>query len=381
MALGECVELRSRVVRAHDQLGEAVCAVAAAKVGDLLEPALDLLEAAGLGLERVEEPAELHSHLAERQLGAAQSLPGGGKLGCDPLEWGHGPLGARDEVRPTFAVVGRDRRDGARSPRCELGQVAEALACGSELVLLAGLEPLGVGGERPELVEPRLEGGGVACQLVVCPACRGELAPGAAGGARRLGHAREGVEHRKLVGRPREPPLLELPAHRQQRFDDLRDVLPRGAPAPGIGTGPAVGEDPSGKDERVLALRPQLGELAEHVGVGKVELRLDVGLLGRRADQPRLAARPEQEADRVREDRLSRTGLAGDRIQPRVELELGLADEDQVLDTQAPEHPGIVRRPPDASDCRFQRCRLRTRPQAAPALWVGTHPSALEINL
>ena len=164
--------------------------------------------------------------------------------------------------------------------------------------------------------------------------------------AARAVSARAGVrvERRELVGGPREPALLELAAHREQRLDRSRDVLARGAPAPGVGARPPVGEDPPREHERLLALGAELGELAERLVVGQVELGLDVGLVRRRPDQRRLAARAEQEPDRVREDRLPRAGLAGDRVQPRVELELGLPDQDEVLDAQPPEHPAIVRR-------------------------------------
>ena len=90
--------------------------------------------------------------------------------------------------------------------------------------------------------------------------------------------------------------------------------------------------------QRVLVLRPELGELLELVR--QVELRLDVGLRGGRADERVVALRAEQEADRLREDRLPRAGLAGDRVQPGRELELRLADEHEVLDAQSAEHRG-----------------------------------------
>ncbi len=107
---------------------------------------------------------------------------------------------------------------------------------------------------------------------------------------------------------------------------------------------------PSAKTRRetrsaVLVLRPQLGERLELVA-GQVELRLDVRLLAGRADERVVALRAEQQAERLREDRLARARLAGDRVQPRRELELRLADEDEVLDAQPPEHAAIVDRGP-----------------------------------
>ena len=73
-----------------------------------------------------------------------------------------------------------------------------------------------------------------------------------------------------------------------------------------------------------------------------VELCLDVRLLAGGADQRRVAARPEQQPDRVREDRLAGSRLAGDRVQAAVELDLGLLNEDEVRDPQRPEHAAMV---------------------------------------
>ena len=146
-----------------------------------------------------------------------------------------------------------------------------------------------------------------------------QLAPGAARVADHLGGAGERVEHGELIARSREPPLLELAAHREQALDRGGHVLARGAPAPGVGARAPVGEDPARDDERLLTLRPQLGERSERVGVRQVELGLDVRLAARRPDRRRVAARSEQQPDRVREDRLAGAGLAGDRVQALVE--------------------------------------------------------------
>src|SRR6185437_4196137 len=87
----------------------------------------------------------------------------------------------------------------------------------------------------------------------------------------------------------------------------------------------------------------KLFERAEQLAVRQVELRLDVRLAAGRADQRRLALRAEQEADRAGEDGLPGAGLAGDRVQAAVELELGAADEDEVVDPEPAQHGFIVR--------------------------------------
>ena len=77
----------------------------------------------------------------------------------------------------------------------------------------------------------------------------------------------------------------------------------------------------------------QLGVLEEPVG--HVELRLDVRLARGRADGTGIALDAEQQADRLREDRLAGSGLAAEDVEPCGELELDLANQDEVLDPEA----------------------------------------------
>ena len=58
---------------------------------------------------------------------------------------------------------------------------------------------------------------------------------------------------------------------------------------------------------------------------------------------PRGIASPaEEQPETGHHHRLAGAGLAGDGVQPRREVELGLPDEDEVLDAQPSQHPGIV---------------------------------------
>ena len=66
----------------------------------------------------------------------------------------------------------------------------------------------------------------------------------------------------------------------------------------------------------------------------RLELGLDVRIGALRAHERGVPTRSEQQPDGLREDRLPRAGLTGDRVQTRSELELGLADEDEVLDAK-----------------------------------------------
>ena len=253
----------------------------------------------------------------------------------------------------SVAVVRRERRRRRGRPLGELGDVPVPLALGAQLLLLTRLHPVGVLDERAQLREPGLGERGVRRQLVV-PAARGlELAPRrprrrAAG---ELLFPAEAVEHLELVGRLRQPALLELARHRDDALDGRCDVLSSGGASPRVGARPAVGEDAAGDDERVLVLRPQLGELLELLR--EVELRLDVRLLAGGADVRVVALRAEQEAERLGEDRLPGAGLPCDRVQPGRELELGLTDEDEVLDAEPPEHAAIVDPRADAAHSSF----------------------------
>ena len=114
--------------------------------------------------------------------------------------------------------------------------------------------------------------------------------------------------------------------------------LTRRRTAPGVCAGSPVGEDPPGEHEAVLAVGPQLGERPEHLVVDGAELGLDVSLVARSPDQRRVTARTEQQADRVREDRLAGSGLARDRRKLVVEHQLRLVDQHEVLDPQRPQH-------------------------------------------
>src|SRR5439155_7698377 len=142
----------------------------------------------------------------------------------------------------------------------------------------------------------------------------------------------------ELVRRPRESTLLELTRHGDQPLAAGGAILASCAPAPRVGTGTAVGEHPAGQHEAVLILRSQLGQrlhaLLLEQPLRKLELRLDIGLVRAGTDESGVALRAEEEADCLGEDRLSRPGLAGDRVQARPGREVGLSNENEVLDAE-----------------------------------------------
>jgi len=223
--------------------------------------------------------------------------------------------------------------------------VAKPLALGAKLRLGAGLQPFRVVDERTELGDALLTRGRAVPQVVEPPSRSRDLSPGDS----RLGapHSvfRIRVEDGELERRTREPALLELTRHRDRPFRRRRHVLARRRTSPRIGARAAVPEDAAREHDAGLVLRPQLGE---HVRRLAVELDLDVRLRRGRPDHRRVGACPEQEPDRLGEDRLPGPGLARDRIQTQCEVELRLADEDEILDAQAAEH-----RTPDGTAGRW----------------------------
>ncbi len=336
-------QLGARVGGAVEQLLVGRAAEPPLRVGDPVEPGLQLLEAARLRLERGEECVQVGRDLAQPQLGVAQLVAGALELRREPLQRRHRPLGEPDEPGGSLAVVGRERVRGGRSALGELGDMAKPLALAAQRLLAARLHPLGVLDERVELGEPRLRERCVRRQLLVAPSRGQQLPPG---GARlappaQLLLAAEPVEHLELVCRPREPPLLELARHGDHPLDGGADVLACRRAAPRIRARAPVAEDAAGDEQRVLVLGPELDERLQllRVVLEQVELRLDVRLRPGRADERIVALRPEQEPDRLGQDRLPRTGLAGDRVEPGRELQLRLPDQHEVLDAQPSQHP------------------------------------------
>ena len=154
--------------------------------------------------------------------------------------------------------------------------------------------------------------------------------------------SREGVEDVELVRGPRETPLLELSRHRDQPLGRRGKVFACDRASPCVCTGAAVGEDPPRERQARLVLRLQVGERRDLAVVeeafGYLQLGLDVRLASCGPDRGRVALDAEQQPDRLREDRLARPGLAAEDVQTGNELELGLANEDEVLDPEAAQH-------------------------------------------
>ncbi len=311
---------------------------------DPVEPLLDLGDARRIGVERVREAMEVARDVAETDDDVPELRGGGLELRREPLERGERPLRRGGERAGAIAVVRVECRDRSRSALAELRDVTGALALRTQCLLFACRDALGVLDQRRELLEPGALGIGPPLELV--PASRRRLerpprlacvrSPGPLVGPR------EGVEEFELVRRSREAPLRELPGEREEALGPGDDVLARDAAAPGVRPRAAIRRDAARDDETGLVVRAEVAKRLEALLVEEplrnVELGLDVCLAAVGADRGGVPLRAEQEPDRLRDDRLPRAGLAGERDEPRCELELGLADEDEVLDPQSTQH-------------------------------------------
>src|SRR2546423_1098169 len=168
-----------------------------------------------------------------------------------------------------------------------LGPEKEPPPLGTERVLVRGPHPGRVPGEGAHLCEPRLGGLGPPLELFMPAPRRLQLAPGdsSRGAAPQLLLATERVEYVELVGGSCEPPLLELPGHRDHALGRGRHVVARRRSAPRVRTGATVAEHAAREYEPFLVLRPELGQRLEPIlleqAVRQVELRSEERRVGK----------------------------------------------------------------------------------------------------
>ncbi len=282
-----------------EQLFVRFAAEPALRGRDPFQLGLEVLQPVGLGFERVEEAAEVGADVCEPDLEVAQLGRRRRELRREPLERRDRALRLGRQHRSALTVLRGERLGRRRRALGELGQVAQPLALGEQRHLGVGLEPSRVLDEGLELGEPCLRGFGVGRDLVMTPLGRSELTPDAAqiSPPAELLITEERVEHLELVRRTREPALLELARHPDEKLGRGCEILPRSRPPPCVGAGASVGKDPAREHEPPFVLGPQLGERLEPVlleePVGEVELGLDIGLLPGLADRLRVALRTE----------------------------------------------------------------------------------------
>jgi hypothetical protein len=211
---------------------------------------------------------------------------------------------------------------------------------GEQLLFVADRHALGARNQLAELGEVLLAAGRSAGELLSTAAGGYKLPPPALElrPAAKLILADESIENLQLMRWSREAALLELAGHGEEPLDEARQVFARDRPPPRVRPRAAVREHAARGDQTLLARRPQLGDRMQggvfEDPVGKVELRLDVGLVCTRPKVRGVARNAEEETDRLRQDRLAGAGLPGDRVQPPRECEVRLPDEDEAFDAE-----------------------------------------------
>ena len=154
--------------------------------------------------------------------------------------------------------------------------------------------------------------------------------------------AGEAVEDLELGRGEHQLAVLVLAVEGEQPRAERPQLRGRGRAPADEGAGPPRGADPPAEHDLVGVVGKPLGDrrqLGVVEGSGRErEDALDPGLLGARADDLGTRAAAHQQVERVGEHGLSRPGLAGDRVQARLEAQLGALDQQQVLDPQLVQH-------------------------------------------
>ena len=132
-------------------------------------------------------------------------------------------------------------------------------------------------------------------------------------------------------------PVLVLAVEGDERLGELAQIGHRRGAAVDERARAALRADAPREDDLLRVLRQALAQLAAQ-RVRQLEHALDVRLLGAGPDDagPRPAA--EQQIERVGQHRLARAGLPRQDVEPRREAQLGLLDQQEVLDAELVEH-------------------------------------------
>jgi len=120
----------------------------------------------------------------------------------------------------------------------------------------------------------------------------------------------------------------------EQRQGGLRTVHERARPS--------AGRDDAANDDFLAALRRRdagRGERLAHRRRHAGEHRFDDRLLGARPHDVGVGAAAERDVERRQQDRLAGTRLAGEHVQPGLEVEVQPVDDGQIGDVQAAQHP------------------------------------------
>ena len=189
---------------------------------------------------------EVGRGLAQAELDVAQLVAGALQLGREPFERRDRALRERDETGGALAVVGSERLAAASAaPEAS----SATCRCRSRSARSCSSSPGSMPSVSSTSARSSASRASASAAFAVSSSCRRRAAwssrHAARAAARRASCSspQNAVEHLELVGRPREPALLELARHRDHALDGGRDVLPRSRASPRVGARAAVGED------------------------------------------------------------------------------------------------------------------------------------------
>ena len=313
-------------------------AVLAAQAIDRVEPLLDRLEPARLGLDPLQvASAARRPHRrarsrrragARRARRATASTPSAAarRPSADPSAARAPPPSSSAPLVATSAPAAASRSDSAWRRRSRsASELGELRGVGRDRLDLAELEAhqVEVALARPlalaQVLELAAEAQRLDVRLAVAVSQLEVLGP------------REPVEDLELGRGERQPAVLVLAVEGQQARAEGLQVGGRRRPAPDEGARPARAPDPAPEDDLVGALGQPLADLRQRRRLEQPrrerEHPLDPRLVGAGADDLRTGPPAEQQVERVREHRLAGPGLAGDRVQPRLQAQLGALDQ------------------------------------------------------
>ena len=127
-----------------------------------------------------------------------------------------------------------------------------------------------------------------------------------------------------------------------QRLGHLAQLLNGHRGTVEVGTGTAAGIEDTPQQQSAVSVeialpQPDFGVMQ----TCQVEFCGNLGSLSHVADQTRIGAIAKRKRQRIDQNRLAGTGLAGERTKPGRELKLEAIDQNEVSDCQPSQHDGI----------------------------------------
>ena len=316
--------------------------VLARQAGERGEALLCRLQPSGVGLDSRGVGAEIGAEVA-RQVGDLGEALGQGvecRVGTASLVQASPGRGEkRQDIDVVSAIRRRQHRVRALGHALDQIDMSETTDFRLQRRIFAG-----DGGDRLHLREAKSEQVGFLCPLALTPADLLDL--GADAGQRREGlpvalealssiGAGEAVERRALHRRTQQAALVSLPVDGHQRLRQLGQQADRHGAAAGEGPGASLrGQRPPEQQCAVIEVAPGV-ERANDGGVvlGEHEPTVDLRPLVTAAHQRGVAAAAQEQAEPREQHGLAGAGLAGDRGEPRAEL------EGRVLESRDPALP------------------------------------------